>query len=69
MDVIKLIIFDLDGTLYNLEDVALSNYKMQLNFYSFCTGKTNEEVVKVFEANDIYPIISRKSKSATDFFV
>lgn len=66
---IKLIVFDLDGTLYNLDDVASMNYKMQVDFYTRFTGKTVDETVAVFEKNCLYPNICEKSKSATEFFL
>ena len=69
MNEIKLIIFDLDGTLYNLDDVVSMNYEMQLNFYSSHTGQSKEQTIKIFEENNIYPVMTEKSKSATEFFV
>jgi len=69
MNEIKLIIFDLDGTLYNLDDVVAMNYQMQLDFYTSYMGKSKFDAILTFEKNDIYPIMSKKSKSATEFFV
>ena len=69
MNEIKLIVFDLDGTLYNLDDVVAMNYKMQLDFYASYSGKSKEEVILIFEENNIFPIMTEKSKSATEFFV
>lgn len=66
---IKLIIFDLDGTLYNLDDVVALNYKMQIDFYSQKVSKPRSEVINIFSENGIFPIMTEKSKSATEFFV
>lgn len=68
MKTIDLIIFDLDGTLYKLDDVIKMNYLMQLDFYSSYTGIDKNEVIRIFEENNIYQSISEKSKSATEFF-
>lgn len=68
MNKIKLIIFDLDGTLYNLNDVVTMNYQMQLNFYSAYTSKSKKEVIEIFEKNNIFPVMTEKSKFATEFF-
>ena len=65
---IKLIIFDLDGTFYNLNDVVEMNYIMQVDFYSSYRGINRSETIEVFKQHDIYPNISKKSKSATEFF-
>ena len=59
----------MDGTLYSLDDVVTMNYQMQLDFYSVYTGKDKNQVIKEFEANNIYPVMTEKSKSATEFFV
>ena len=52
---VKLIIFDLDGTLYNLNDVVAINYQMQLDFYMEYTKKDLNETVLKFEENNIFP--------------
>ena len=69
MNEIKLIIFDSDGTLYSLNDVVSMNFQMQIDFYSAYTGKDRNQAMKDFEANNIYPIMTDKSRSATEFFV
>ena len=66
---VKLIIFDMDGTLYNLDDVVQMNYNMQVDFYSHQMRLSKEEVIQIFLENNIYPTITEKSKSATEFFV
>lgn len=68
MNNIGLIIFDLDGTFYDLNDVVSMNYQMQVDFYSLYAGLSVEETIHVFEKNNIYPKITEKSKSATEFF-
>ncbi len=68
MNNLNLIIFDLDGTLYYLEDVIGMNYQMQLDFYASYTGKSKVDSELTFEQNGIYPIVNEKSRSATEFF-
>lgn len=64
----KLIVFDMDGTLYDLQDVINMNYRMQMDFYSECCGISCDEVKRIFEQNSILPYISSRAKSATEFF-
>lgn len=65
---VKLIIFDLDGTLYNLNDVVAINYQMQLDFYMEYTKKDLNETVLKFEENNIFPEKRKESRSATEYF-
>lgn len=64
----KLIIFDLDGTLYDLKDVHSANYVLQVEFLQRNLGITYDEAVHQLEQNGVYPIITNKSKSATEYF-
>ena len=64
----KLVIFDMDGTLYELQDVIAMNYQMQLKFYSNYYGISCDEAEQIFREHDIFPYISAKAKSATEFF-
>lgn len=68
MEAISFIVFDLDGTFYDLSDVELKNYEMQMEFYKSKTGKTKEEIEKIFTDNNIFPRRLFNSKSATIFF-
>ena len=65
----RLFVFDLDGTLYDLDDVVASNYEIQLSFVMSKTGKTRQEVVSYFEANSVFPVMTTESKSATELFL
>ena len=65
----QLIVFDVDGTLYNLDDVAAENYAMQVAFYAEKTGISKEEAEKIFEKNSILPYKSEAACSATEFFL
>lgn len=65
---IKLLIFDMDGTLYDINDVVSSNYEMQVDFLQQKTGKQRKDIVLFLEKNNIYPIIKTDSKSATELF-
>lgn len=64
----ELLIFDMDGTLYDLKDVVNSNYEMQISFLVEKTGRNREAVVASLEENHIYPVMKKDSKSATEFF-
>lgn len=65
---LKVIVFDVDGTLYDLKDVEMSNYKMQVDFFSKKLAISNEEAKTILKQNHIYPIRQSDSKSATEFF-
>ena len=64
----KLIIFDLDGTLYDLKDVHSVNYVLQVEFLQRNLGISHDEAIHQLEQNGVYPIITNKSKSATEYF-
>lgn len=64
----EIVIFDMDGTLYDLSDVVSMNYNMQIQFYSKCSGKRADSVVKEFEDNNIYSFVTPGAKSATEYF-
>lgn len=66
--IIELIIFDMDGTLYDLNDVLSMNYYMQIGFFSRKTNMEAEDVIRLFNKNGIFPYICKESKSATEFF-
>ena len=63
----KLIIFDMDGTLYDLQDVAGMNYRMEVEFYSTARGLPEEEAESVLAANSILSYASEKAHSASSF--
>lgn len=65
----KMIIFDMDGTLYDLNDVLAMNYEMQVQFLIERLNMSKNEVVDLFECNLIFPYISMDSKSATELFL
>jgi len=64
----KLIILDLDGTLYNLEDVHGANYALQVQFLQHQLEMSDSEAISMLEENGVYPIITDHSKSATELF-
>ncbi len=64
----RLFIFDLDGTLYDLDDVVLLNYNMQVDFLRNEMGQTEDEVVEFLSRNHIFPYVCIESKSATELF-
>lgn len=66
---IELIVFDIDGTLYDLNDVITMNYKIQVDFISESFGWAQEKTKKFFSENNIYSFISDNSRSATELFI
>ena len=65
----QLILFDVDGTLYDLHDVMDFNYKLQVDFYSGFYSISEEKTVRIFKEHGIFPAKSDQSKSATEFFM
>lgn len=65
---IDAIILDMDGTLYNLDDVLSQVYQYQIEFLSAKKGWKKEQCVLFFEDNNIYPTMRKNSKSATELF-
>lgn len=63
-----LIVLDVDGTLYDLNDVVAANYEMQVEFLAEQTGKPRQEIVEYLEANCVFPVMCEKSRSATELF-
>lgn len=66
---IKLIIFDLDGTFYDLNDVIGMTFEMQVSFFSRKMQMRRDDVINYFKDNDIFPYITKKSQSATELFL
>lgn len=64
-----LIILDLDGTLYSLDDVLVGVYQSQVAFLMTKWGKSEEDVKAYLTENQIYPYLSRESRSATELFI
>lgn len=69
MTMYQLIIFDVDGTFYDLDDVVQDNYNMQVAFYAAEKGLSQAAVKQIFEENSILPYKSTKARSATEFFL
>lgn len=65
----KMIIFDMDGTLYDLDDVVSSNYQMQVDFLSKKKGFSQKEAASFLEKHHIYTEMKKDSKSATELFL
>lgn len=64
----EVVIFDMDGTLYDLQDVIDMNYQMQVNFFSHWFDISCSEAKRIFKENNILPYLSTEAKSATEFF-
>ena len=69
MDKRRLIIFDMDGTLYDLGDVMDVVYETQVSFLEDRMGWTRSKAIQFLGENDIEPRVTRKSKSATELFI
>lgn len=65
---IKLIILDFDGTLYDINDVIKTVYQQQVSFLSFKLNKSCPDIESFFSQNDVFPYITKESKSATELF-
>lgn len=64
----QLIIVDMDGTLYDLNDVAKQGYQVQCDFLKQERGMSQEQVDTLFAQNHIYPQRREDSASCTEFF-
>ena len=65
---IELIIFDFDGTIYDLSDVNSHIYNMEVNYLSYKLKIGEMESKQLLNMNHIYPIVKSDSESATSFF-
>lgn len=65
----KLIIFDMDGTLYDLKDVLSATFQMQVKFLSLKLQISERKAISLLEENNVYPEVKKESKSATELFI
>ena len=65
---VQLIILDLDGTLYDINDVIRSVYQTQVMFLCSKLNKSENEVVSFLSQNKIFPYVTKDSRSATELF-
>lgn len=65
----EVIIFDMDGTLYDLNDVVQSNYDMQVDFLSSKLNMDKKAAICFLEDHHVYPVIKKDSMSATELFL
>ena len=63
-----IIIFDMDGTLYDINDVMKSVYSLQVKFLCDKLHQTARKVENLLSYNNIYPAMKPNSRSATEFF-
>ena len=66
---IKLVVVDLDGTLYDLSRIIRRIYELQVDFFSSEKKMSKERVTELFKDNCIFPYVTKESKSATEFFL
>lgn len=64
----KLVILDMDGTLYDIHDVVGMNYRIVVEFYSTECGLSEAGAEKILAENFILSHVSDKERSATEFF-
>lgn len=64
-----LIIFDMDGTLYDLGDVMDSVYETQVSFLQNSKGWSRSRVTQFMSENGVEPHVTKNSKSATELFI
>lgn len=65
---IDLIVFDLDGTLYDINDVLESVYEIQINYLFERKRLSREKAINLLTCNQIYNTMRDDSKSATEYF-
>ena len=65
----RLIVLDMDGTLYDLSDVMATVYKTQVSFLCDRMGWPEEKTIQLLRENDVEPRVTKNSKSATEFFL
>ena len=64
-----LIVFDMDGTLYDLSDVMSTVYETQVSFLCEGMGWPEGKAIQFLEENDIEPHVTKASRSATELFM
>lgn len=63
-----LIIFDMDGTLYNMEDLIEPSFHIAIDYLINYQNYDKENAIKLLNNNDIYPYVYEKAKSTTQLF-
>lgn len=65
----KLIFIDMDGTLYDMEDMVIDGYNSALDYLVNYQGFSSEKAGLLLKENHIYPYVSEDACSATAFFM
>ena len=65
----KIIIFDLDGTFYPYSCIVKSNYDNAVRFFNQKYNFSNEYIYELFSENNIFPYITEKNASITEFIL
>jgi len=65
---IKLIIFDMDGTLYCLKDLIQENFNITVKYLIDYQNYSKEDAEKLLIDNKIFPYVSNEAKSSTALF-
>lgn len=65
----KLIVFDLDGTMYDINDVVQMSYDIQLDYLSFKRSISKKAAISFLAENHVYSVMKKDSRSATELFL
>ena len=65
----RLIVFDMDGTLYDLSDVMAVVYETQVSFLRERMGWSEVKAIQFLGENDVERHVTKNSKSATELFM
>lgn len=65
----KLLVFDMDGTLYDMGDVMYGVYDLQVSFLMDRMGWTKSKAIQFLGENGVELYVTRNSKSALGLFV
>lgn len=68
MSAFDLIIFDMDGTLYDIRDLSEAGFYLGVDFLVEKHNYDKEEAIKLLNNNSIFSYFSKKAKSTTQLF-
>jgi len=65
----ELVVLDLDGTLYDINDVIENVYQCQVNYLAVKLNKSAADVKMFLAENNVFPYVCKESRSATELFL
>ena len=68
MNDIDLIIFDMDGTIYDMTDLVETGFYLGVDYLVEYQKYKKEDAIKLLNDNHIFPYISKNAKSTTQLF-